>query len=1551
MTNKTKNTGFEIAIIGMTCRLPEAKNIEEFKNNLFAGKECIRFFSPEELQKNGSTPAQIENPNLVPGFGYLDDIEMFDAGFFQYTPREAEIIDPQKRLFMECAWEALENAGYNPAKYPGAIGVFAGEGINTYLLDNISGNPHLIDLLGNDTILSRNCNAYLSTNISYKFDLRGPSFTVHTNCSTSLVAIHLACQSLLNNECDLALAGGVTVNTPQDTGYIFQEGGICSSDGHCRAFDHKADGTVFGNGVGVVILKKLDEAVQDGDFIYAVIKGSSVNNDGANKANYNAPSVNGQTSAILETLSFAEVPPESIAFLEAHGTGTKMGDPIEISALTKAYRQYTDKKQFCAIGSVKSNVGHLDAAAGVTSFIKSVLALYHQKLIPSLHYEKANPEIDFENSPFYVNTKLLDWPQNGYPRRAAVNSLGFGGTNAHTILEEAPKPATSGASRSKHLLLLSAKTDTALEKMTENLLLHLKTHRENQFADIVYTLQVGRKKFEHRRMVVCDSVNDVIQSLEKKSAIRVVTQVQKKHEQPVVFMFPGQGAQYVNMGQMLYTNEPIFGEMVDRCAEILLPKLGEDIRKILYPQAGFEKEATQRLKQTIITQPALFVVEYALAKLLQEWGIFPQAMIGHSVGEYVAACLAGVFSVEDALHMIAERGRLIQELPGGTMLAVQLSVESIMKYVNEEVAIAAVNGPDLCVISGRDDAMKRVEARLRLQSIDCMHLHTSHAFHSPMMEPILEKFQANFSNITLKAPQIPIMSTVTGDWVKPGEINSPTYWCKNVRQTVKFNDGISRLLADKIPVFLEVGPGRTLGTLSARHPKKEKDQVMISTMRHPQEKKDDLECILTALGKMWLAGVEPDWDGFYRHEKRHRVPLPTYPFERKRYWIDPQKDTQHLQIKSATKKSVTDWFYQPVWKRTASFSTVMNGDSKATCWLIFIDESHFGESISNLLSEQGLGVVQVLKGEQFKKVNSNRYFINPGEESDYHQLFKELKNDKKLPDQVLHFWHITFSETNELRPEEIETLEISGFYSLLFWVRAFGGHYVNEKANVSVIANNLLDITGDELIVPEKALVMGLVKVIPQEYSNVNCRVIDVGVTNNLPEKSLRFVTNQVLSEHLTNHSERLVGFRGKYRWVQDYDPVELNNAQFGGEKLRKGGIYLITGGLGNIGLVLAEHLAATMQAKLVLTGRTILPERDQWHSWPEQHPATDKISQKIHAIQKIEDSGGEVAYFALDSSDMLGMIQLVQKISEVWGEINGVFHSAGLLGDDYFKAIPETNIQTGKTHFNSKLWGTKVIYEIFKARTPDFVVLMSSLSSVLGGLGHAFYSAANSYLDAFSQKMNQTNSRWISINWDEWKIPGEGKSSVSKKTNLPDMAISSNEGIQALELIFQNLNLPQIAVSTYFLAERLSRWIFMDWSKSENGESDFSQEKIGEDTAIILKQLGVEASPLEIKIIQFWRQVLGIEEIGLADNFFDMGATSLNIIQVNELLKKELNQYIPVDTMFTYPTIKSLAEFLGGKQEKMEIFSFDDRDDKITQGQGALQKRREIGSIKNDEN
>jgi acyl transferase domain-containing protein len=1325
----TYDTLYDVAVIGMAGRFPGAKNVQEFWQNLRDGVESISFFSDQELATLGLDPATLSDPNYVKAGGVLEGAELFDASFFGFTPRRAAVTDPQHRLLLECAWEALENAGYAAKTYAGRIGVYAGASLNTYA---ISLYTDAIPVpLTNFQVMLGNDKDYLATRISYKLNLKGPSITVQTACSTSLVAVHLAYQSLLNHECDIALAGGVSTTVPQNAGYIYQRGGIFSPDGHCRAFDAKAQGMVNGNGVGIVALKRLADALSDGDCIHAVIKGSAINNDGSLKVGYTAPSVDGQATVIAEALAAAGVEPETISYIEAHGTGTPLGDPIEIAALTQAFRARTSKKSFCAIGSVKTNVGHLGAAAGVTSLVKAVLALKHKMIPPSLYCERPNPQIDFANSPFYVNTALAEWRADGAPRRAGVSSFGFGGTNVHVVVEEAPPVVPSGESRPWQLLVLSARTESALEAATSNLIQHFKQCPALNLADVAYTLQVGREVFGHRQALVSRDPGDAIAALEALEPTRVFRAVRETNARPVVFVFPGEGSQYANMGRELYQVEPTFREQVDLGAECLKPHLGLDLRNLLYPAAERADEAAQQLQRASVGLPALFLTEYALAKLWMSWDIQPRAMIGHGLGEYTAACLAGVFSLEDALKMVARRGRSFEQLPQGAML-----------------------------------------------------------------------------RVPLQAPHIPYLSSVTGAWITPAEATDPDYWAGHWRQTARFSQGVQELTKDPSWVLLEVGPGQTLTGL---HLDEEAGQVVLSSLRHPGDQQSDVLFLLNSLGHLWLAGASVNWSGFYAHERRRRLPLPTYPFERQRYMIEPRKQAAGALVKetaSGKKLNLADWGYLPVWKQSRPPARWEPGDGAdaGSCWLVFVDACGLGSQMVKRLEQAGQTVIAVTMGREFAKLDNRVYAIDPRQRNDYDTLLQELRASDARPQTIVHLWAVTPDDPAPAGIERFEKCQVVGFYSLLFLAQALGDSKMADALQIGVVSSNVQAVTGEEKLSPEKATLLGMCKVIPQEYPNVTCRSIDIGVPEPDTWQTVQLV-DRLIAELAAKSPDAIVAYRGNRRWVRTFDAVQLDGQAKGAPRLRENGVYLITGGLGGVGFILAEYLAGTVRARLVLTGRSQLPARDEWEQWLSTHDAQESISRKIQQVRALEEMGAEVMVIDADVASQEQMQQAIAQTGERFGQLHGVIHSA--VKEGVAAAIQETGRAECEPGFRSQVHGLFALEKALQDIRLDFCLLQSSIVALVGGPGFAAYAAASAFVDAFAWQRNQaTPVPWISVNWDSWQVgasqartePGPHLGAASRPFSM-----TPKEGVEVFRRVLSMDAVTQVVISTGDLQARMA--------------------------------------------------------------------------------------------------------------------------------------------------
>lgn len=867
-----------IAIIAMSGRFPGAADVEAFWDNLCAARDSITVFAPDQLDP--SIDARERNaPAYVAARGVIAGVEDFDAAFFGIPPRQADLMDPQHRLFLELCWECLERGGHAPDSTSVPVGVFAGMNNATYFQRHVSRHPELIEKVGAFQVMLDNEKDFLTTRAAHKLNLTGPAISIHTACSTSLVAICQAVDSLRNGHCDMALAGGVSITCPPHSGYLYQEGAMLSPDGRTRTFDAKAQGTVFSDGAAVLLLKRLSDARADGNPVIALIRGGAVNNDGGNKASFTAPSSDGQAAVIAMALDNANVDARSIGYVETHGTATPVGDPIEVDGLRKAFAGSGAGTSFCRIGSLKSNVGHLVIAAGAAGAIKAALALQQHRIPASIHFDAANADLDLAHSPFVVQQQTADWTTSGGPRRAGVSSFGVGGTNAHVIMEEAPLPTASDNAQGPQLLLLSARTPSALGAASERLAAHLQAHPEVNLADVAWTLAVGRKAFAHRLSMVVDDLAQALVQLRATETTAAITRSRPAHAREVVFMFPGQGAQYAGMGRALYAAEPAFRDALDECLAAVQGELAVDLRDCLF---GEDADA---LLPTAIMQPATFAIEYALARWWMRCGIQPVAMMGHSVGEFVAATLAGVFSLSDGIRLVAHRGALMQAQPAGAMLSVRMNAQAVLARLPEGVSLAAENAPGACVVSGPAETLSAWQSQLQADGFACRALRTSHAFHSAMMDAVVEPFHQKLLAVTRHPPNLPLMSTANADWLDSESACSATYWAQHLRRPVRFAPALAKLLVSPGRVLLEVGPRATLSALARQQPMLSKQHsVAVASLADLPER--ELASLRAAAGQLWCQGIALDPAQFDRRVRRQRLCLPTYPFERQRHWVE-----------------------------------------------------------------------------------------------------------------------------------------------------------------------------------------------------------------------------------------------------------------------------------------------------------------------------------------------------------------------------------------------------------------------------------------------------------------------------------------------------------------------------------------------------------------------------------------------------------------------------------------------------------------------------------------
>ncbi|MDN9011592.1 type I polyketide synthase [Brevibacillus laterosporus] len=1515
-----------IAIIGMSGRFPGARNIEEFWQNLRQGKESIHFFDPKREKK-------------IPAMGILENMAEFDAAFFEMTPREAEITDPQQRLFLETAYEALEQAGYDPEKYSGRIGVYAGSGQSGYLA-HVHSHPAIVDSVGSFQIMLATQPDFLSTRVSYKLDLKGPSIAVQTACSSSLVSVHMACQSLLTYECDMALAGGVSVKADQSNDLEFQEGSILSPDGHCRAFDSNAQGTVIGNGVGVVLLKRLEDALADNDHILAVVKGTAVNNDGKQKVGFTAPSITHQAEVIKEALSIADINPETISYIEAHGTGTTLGDPIEIAALTEAYREHTSKTGYCAIGSVKTNIGHLDNASGVTGLIKTVLALSHKQIPPSLHFVEANRQIDFEQSPFYVNTQLTEWKTGDYPLRAGVSSFGIGGTNAHVILEEAPVPAKREAvSPSEwNVLPLSAKTPTALMQAKENLAAFFDKNPEVDLGDVAYTLQARRKEFTYRSAVIARETTSAKMLLQNEfipfahyqgTSGELIVEGKVVQSPSVVFMFSGQGSQYVNMGRELYETEKIFRETVDYCALQVTKQIGIDIRELMYPAKELEEQAKEQLHQTIYAQPALFIIEYALAKLLESWGVRPHAMIGHSIGEYVAACLAGVLSLEDALSLVSTRGVLMQKMEKGAMLAValgDLQVRELLQEHGGELSIAAVNSPISTVIAGTDADICSLEKLMEDKGITSKRLITSHAYHSMMMEPMLEEFYEALQQRTFHEPLIPYISNLTGEKITASQATDPLYWQKHLRETVHFSTGVRTLMAEPNCIFIEVGPGRSLVSLVRQH-RETQQAITFTTLPSAKKEHSDVASLRLTVAGLWCHGVEMDQSALGNHENARRVHLPTYPFERKSYFLEKKEHpaSSHAETFDRKRREMADWFYIPVWNQSSKAYSIEDAENFSTSqrWLIFQDEQGLGKQVGEYAERLGFEIATVVPDRTFSKIGENAYTVNIMSEESYEELFKTLDTQNSLPDKIIHMWSIQHTDEQESKQGD-EHLEHYSLYSMLYIAKQLGIYAFQQKMEIIAMSNNLQEISNEEIHLPVRSTILGPLRVLAQEYPQVTTRYIDVQLTDMLPHKSDRLLKN-VLDEILSTPSDFMVAIRGTHRFVQKFKQTRLpeKKSHSYSPSFRDKGIYLITGATQEIGLSVSEEIASSVNASLILIGDPDFPAMEHWDSYLQANDANDEIASKIKRIRLLKQNCEQLRYYSANLTDEEEMRQVIRSAENSAGRITGVVYAAERFSSGF---IPLKSKDSCYQNIAQQVYGPLVLEKLIDHMNIEFMLLFSRTFSLTGGVGQMDNCVANVFLDTFARYQTAKGIPTIAINWGMWK----NDNWIHSQTGMPlemqlhmeqlqeKYGITAKEGTQVMNRILTS-DYSQVIVSTQDIHSAIQ-----EFSQYDILQSSTPSHRANEHLKQAADKYVAPRDETERKIADIWQDLFGISAISTQANFFELGGNSLLSIQLVTRLRNTFYNDIPMDILFQNPTIVELAQAITmsqiGQEEMDEI-------------------------------
>ncbi len=1519
MTNKEEYDEYDevnndIAIIGMAGRFPKADNIDEFWTNLVSSTDCISRFSLEELEKMGVDPAVLANPNYVPAAGFIADQDKFDAHFFEMNPREAANLDPQHRFGLEVAWQTLEHAGYTPESVNGSIGVFAGVNMSTYFIFNLlkgdeaTKGEEILELqisVDKDMFASR---------ISYKLNLSGPSIALGTACSTSLVCVHLACQSLLNGESKMALAGGSNIATPNCTGHVYFQGGYSSPDGYCRSFDAKGKGTVGGSGTCFLLLKRLDDALADNDTIYAVIKGSAVNNDGSEKIGYTAPSIVGQTNIIAEAQAVAGIEPDSIRFIEAHGTATELGDPIEFAALTRAFRLQTEEKNFCGIGSVKSNIGHLGVAAGAASMVKAALSLKNKVIPESLNFETPNPKLDIDNSPFYVIDKLERIAPGEFPARAGISSLGIGGTNAHIVLEE-PPATESSASRAWQLVLLSAKTPSALDRMSENLSAYMNKATGDAIGDVAHTLQVGRKGFAFRRafVVPADNLSRIAPAIApNKGFTGKMPDKQKK----VVFMFPGGGTQYVNMARGLYHQEPAFKEIFDTCGALFKRKMGLDLVDLIYPQDERIAENGELLQRPKNFFAALFAVEYSLAKLWMSWGLNPDALIGHSLGEYTAACIAGVFSLEDAVSLICCRGALFEKIEKGGMLSVTLPAAQVQAMLIDGVSIATINDPGRCVVAGRFEPMQAFEKLLEEQQIEYKKLLIDTAGHSPMVDPILQEFGQFLATIKFKKPTLPFISNISGDWADPDEICTATYWKNHLRQTVRFADGVSTLLQEENSIFFEVGPGNALCSFVRSQLQPNSESVLLNTLRHVKEEKDDLCHLLETMGKLWLAGGVIDWKAFYAQEKRKRIALPTYPFERKRYWVDMQKN----QAQAGAKLPVADWFWQSAWRLDERKPATPTIGALGTVWL-FVDDQQYGAGIAQDLRARGTRVITIRHGSAFAEIDENCFHINAANSAEYRKLVAHLLSHDAAPQSIVHCWSLSRSASEEQQL-------VNGHLSFVYLAQALQAEKYDEQVNILGVTSQREAVLADDGIDCMQALIAGPSKIIPYEYPSMRFVTLDVNMSATAAVDFARFAIRELalLAEQSTDSAGSFnssVALRNQMRFVRDFVPLDTAKPADQDTQpvnIVKNGVYLVTGGLGGVGMVHAQALAA-YQTRLVLLQRTAFPAAAEWDAILADPAKSALLKEQINGIRSLQAAGAQVQVLQADVADAAQLAKALAQVRQIFGPVDGLIHCAG-YGE--FVPIKDTSKEVIDAVLAPKVSGTRELLAALAGENLSLVLLCSSMSVATTGYGLVGYVSACAYLDALAHAhlRNGGNpaTRFLSINWDVWSTPQQTIKLQQDSVQLQRMqdnkaAILPREGIDVIyralacgqpQAIISTTDFQQLLRKNRKMSDALLAEVLDDGSNDMQPDHSSMYERPSLSTEYM-----APSSAEEILLASIWQETLGISKVGINDNFFELGGESLLGVKIVVKAKK-MGLLIDPKQMFATPTIAQIVQNLG---------------------------------------
>jgi phthiocerol/phenolphthiocerol synthesis type-I polyketide synthase E len=1494
-----------VAIIGMGARFPGCPSVDKYWEQLAAGRNLLSEASDAELRSVGVDPDSAEAMHFVRSGTLLEGAESFDAKFFELTRREAEIMDPQQRIFLECAYEALEHAGMTGDGM--RTGVFAGTGMNTYLMQ-LLGNPELLASAGGYQLMLGNDKDFLATRVAYKLNLRGPAVVIQTACSTSLAAVHLACQSLLSGECDSALAGGVSVMFPQIAGYPYIPGMILSPDGFCRPFDERARGTVPGKGAGVVVLKRLTDAVAAGDTIYAVIAGSAWNNDGSGKVGYTAPSVEGQAAVIRAAHAAAGINPDRIGYVEAHGTGTELGDPIEVAALAEAFGQRRSDAARCVLGSVKANMGHADVAAGVAGLIKAALAVHHGIIPPTPHFERANPELAIERTPFRVSAEAAEWPHSDTERWAGVSSFGIGGTNVHVCLRSAPivqaDPEAGSTVQGPWVFPLSAKTVSTLEASTTRLADFTRSSANLPLDAVAATLQSGRRVYARRRAVLAESAEELEAALRKP--VKAASSGSGREAGKTAFLLPGQGLQFSGMAAALYATDRKFSEWIDRGLELLSDPLAGELHTAICDPSSTEAGNEPGAMQTSAAQPLLFLVEYALAKRWMDLGVQPGLLLGHSLGELTAAAIAGVFTFEDGLRLAAERGRLMQDTQEGAMLAVTLSVEDVGPYLKEDLWVAAENGPKLTVISGAVAAVEEAERRFAASRVAAMRLRTNRAFHTPHMAEAATRFSAAVAAVERHAPAMTWLSNVSGTWITPEEAIRPQYWADHITSRVRFTENAA-ILAKRDYFLLEVGPGDALAGLVRQH---DRSRTSSSSLGAANRRGDDLRAFLESAARIWEHGTDLQWGKLPRrgNSRPRKIALPTYPFERERYWVETThapgaasaRSTDTVAAPSAREKrsDIASWFYSPTWQRTPPAVLMLPRRSEPIAtWLILDDQHGFGTHLADRLAHGGAEIIHL-----------------PANAVSRAQLESFWKEHRELisvaPIGLICCWTLRGTEI-DLYPSLLLLLQTAQTARVRF-------------AQMEFLADELVEVNGEHVADSMRAVAEGLARILPAEFAGVPVRVTDPGCleTGEFHETAVSRPTPEMLvAEFGTVPTSGLtVAYRGRTRWQEVWQPVRLEAT--GASKLRAGGTYVITGGMGGIGYLLTKHLLSKYGAKVALLGRTVLPVREQWEEWLTEHGPADAVSKRIQRARELEQLGGEVCLLSADVADQAAMENAWTVIEQKFGPVNGVIHAAGLPGG---ARIAAQDPASAEEVLRPKVQGSQVLVKLLAGRKIDFLLFCSSISAVVPVAGASAYTAANAFQDRYATWCRQhAGLPALSVNFDAWQEVGMAAelviSSAFEEAQAARLrlAMSPEEGIEALERALA-AGETQMLISTRDFPVLLRSTLQGLNPRTVSTPEKTDSARISGDTDLVGGTESLETQA----VIAIWKELLGAESIEADDNFFELGGHSLLGTMVLARIRERFGTELSIRAIFEAATPEALGNRIrkaGPGESAMEM-------------------------------